>query len=54
MIDEIKTVSTVEELYKSNGAPTGEIIVDAVVDISIQGRGIPRGPRPTHMGTGLS
>ena len=29
---EIKTVSTVEELYKSNGAPTGEIIVDAVVD----------------------
>jgi AraC-like DNA-binding protein len=32
MIDEIKTVSTVEELYKSNGAPTGEIIVDAVVD----------------------
>ena len=32
MIEEIKTVSTVEELYKSNGAPTGEIIVDAVVD----------------------
>ena len=32
MIDEIKTVSTVEKLYKSNGAPTGEIIVDAVVD----------------------
>ena len=29
---EIKPVSTVEELYKSNGAPTGEIIVDAVVD----------------------
>ena len=32
MIDQIKTVSTVEELYKSNGASTGEIIVDAVVD----------------------
>lgn len=32
MIEEIKTVSTVEELYRSNGAPTGEIIVDAVVD----------------------
>ena len=28
---EIKNVSTVEELYKSNGAPTGEMIVDAVV-----------------------
>ena len=29
---EIKCITSVEELYKSNGAPTGEIIVDAVVD----------------------
>ena len=28
----IKQITTVEELYKSKGAPTGESIVDAVVD----------------------
>jgi len=29
---EIKCITSVEELYKSKGAPTGESIVDAVVD----------------------
>ncbi len=29
---EIKCITSVEELYKTKGAPTGEIIVDAVVD----------------------
>ncbi len=29
---EIKCITSVEELYRNGGAPTGEIVVDAVVD----------------------
>ncbi len=32
MLKLIQPITTVEELYKSHGAPTGEIIVDAVVE----------------------
>ena len=32
LIKEIKQITTVEELYKNGGAPTGQIVVDAVVD----------------------